>query len=305
MTIIAFIGMCLAWGFSWIAMKFQVDSFLPPEISLFYRFFPVALIMTLLCLVTKKRLKPFKTEWRYFSAIAFCNFFLNFIIGYHATKFIPSGMIAVIFSLTIITSEIIKAIFDKKKIEKKIIIGGLIGSLGLIFFLYPHLKLNVTNIDRIIIGIVLGLIMMIIFSLGNYLVEKNKNHNHTPLFTAITFSASLSSLYFLVLNLVIGHQFTMDYSAKYILSLLYQIFFSSIMAFICLYYLIQKIGSVRANFTALIYPTIALITSSFFENFNFTIFGTFGLILIIIAIAIEFLNINFIEKIKNVIKARI
>ncbi|MFZ9469663.1 MAG: DMT family transporter [Rickettsiales bacterium] len=303
MTLLAFIGMCLAWGFSWIAMKFQVQSFLPPEISLLYRFLPVSLIMFFLCVITKKRILPFKTEYKYFLSIAFCNFFLNFIIGYHASKFIPSGMIAVIFSLTIITSEIFKAIFDGKKIQKKIIISSSIGTIGLIFFIGPFLQFDNSPNSQKILGFILGIFMMIVFSFGNFLVEKNRNQNHTPLFTAIAFYSGFSSIFLLILNLILQHNFEFDYSPKFVYSLLYQIFFSSIIAFLCLYYLIQKIGTVRANYTALIYPTIALIVSSFLENFTFTIFGTFGLILIIVAISIEFVNKNSLNKIlKNVFK---
>jgi drug/metabolite transporter (DMT)-like permease len=307
MTIFAFIGMCLAWGFSWFAMKLQVDSFVPVEISLFYRFFGVAICMIFLCLITKKRLKPFKTEWKYFIFIALTNFCLNFIIGYHTTKFIPSGMIAVIFSLSIITSELLKNILDNKKIDKKIILSSFIGSIGLISFISPSLKFNENQQGiNIFIGILLALLMMIIFSFGNYLVEKNKLQNHTPLFSAITFGSVLSSIYLLLINLSLGYKFSMDYSNKYIYSLIYQIFISSIMAFICFYYLIQKIGTIKANYTALIYPLIAITVSAFYEDFRFTLIGTFGLILIIFALIIEFINISTIKnfllsffKIKN------
>jgi len=296
MTLLAFIGMSLAWSFSWFAMKLQVDSFVAPEISLFYRFFAVAILMIILCLITKTRLKPFRTEWKYFIFIALTNFCLNFIIGYHTTKYIPSGMIAVIFSLSIITSEIFKALFDGKKIERKIVLSSFFGFLGLLFFIFPNLKFQQeSQIFDVVFGISLAILMMIVFSFGNYLVEKNKRQNHTPLFTSITFASSLSSIYLLLINFALGHKFVIDFSTKYIGSLLYQIFFASIVAFLCFYYLIQKIGAVKASYTALIYPTIALIISSFFENFEFTIMGCAGLVLILLALALEFMPKKFIK----------
>lgn len=299
MLILAFIGMCLAWGFSWIAMKLQVESFVAPEISLFYRFFTVAILMTLLCLATKTRLKPFRTEWKYFALIALTNFCVNFIIGYHASKYIPSGIIAVIFSLSIIVSEVFKSFFEGKKIEKKIIISSLFGSLGLLFFVLPNINFkNKLENYNVLIGITLSLVMMTIFSLGNYIVEKNKKHNHTPLFTSITFGSGIGSFYLLIINLITNNQFAFDYSTKYIFSLIYQIIFASIVAFICFYYLIQNIGTVKANYTSLIYPIIALLVSSFYENFKFTFLGTFGLILIISALAIEFIKANKIPLLK-------
>jgi len=306
MTYLAFIGMSLVWSFSWFAMKLQVDSIVAVEVSLFYRFFAVACLMTILCVATKKRLKPFKTEYKNFALIALTNFSLNFVIAYHTAKFIPSGMIAVIFSLSIITSEIFKAIFDGKKIEPKIILCSLIGFCGLTLFIFPTLKFdNYSSNINFIIGIILAMVMMIVFSFGNYLVEKNKRQNHTPLFTSIAFGAIISSCYLIIINYALGNKFIIDYSAKYILSLIYQIIFASIIAFLCFYYLIQKVGAVKANYTALVYPTIALIVSSFFENFKFTTLGNIGLLLIIIAIALEFSSHKFFTKIFNVSRTRI
>lgn len=310
MVPLAFIGMCLAWGFSWFAMKLQVSSTVPIEISVLYRFIAVAILMTLLCLVTKTRLKPFRTEYKYFLIIALSNFSLNFLIGYHTTNYIPSGMIAVIFSLSIITSEILKAIFDGKKIQKKIILSSIFGFIGLLFFIFPTIKFSENSSNfSIIYGFILAILMMIIFSIGNYLVEKNKQQNHTPLFTSIALASSISSIYLILINLFLGHKLVFDYSNSYIYSLIYQIFIASIVAFLCLYYLIQKIGTVKASYTALIYPIIALIISSFFEKFEFTILGTIGLFFILIALILEFFfnyfNNKFHNIFKNVFKARI
>jgi hypothetical protein len=53
--------------------------------------------------------------------------------------------------------------------------------------------------------------------------------------------------------------------------------------------MIQKVGSIRANYMALVYPVIALITSSYLEGFSFNAFSATGLTLILTAIAIEFI----------------
>ena len=63
MIILAFIGMCFAWGFSWFAMKLQISTQLvAPEISLFYRFFAVSILMFAVSWLSKARLKLKKTE---------------------------------------------------------------------------------------------------------------------------------------------------------------------------------------------------------------------------------------------------
>lgn len=291
MIFLAFIGMSLVWSFSWFAMKLQTNSFLPIELSVFYRFAFTSLAMFALCFVSKQRLLLTKKEIPFFFCIGISNFFLNFLIGYYAVKFIPSGVIAVTFSLSIITSEIISSFVDKRKIEQKIFISSAIGFIGLGLFILPSLHFS-RNSDpsQTLIGFALSLLMMLIYSAGNVLVGKNRQLNSTPLYTSIAYGSGFGSLFLLIMNLLKGNKFVFDFSAQYLLSLGYLVIFASVIAFICLFYLIQKIGSTKANYTALVYPALALAVSGFYENFQLTIFNAIGFLLITSALAIEFMN---------------
>lgn len=282
--------MTLAWSFSWFAMRLQVDSFVPLELSVFYRFALTAILMFVLCLIAKQRIFLKKQEWPFLLLVGLCNFCLNFLIGYYTVRYIPSGMIATIFSLSIITSEIISALIDKRKIEKKVIASSIIGFVGLAFFVLPSIKFGEnSNAGAITIGLALSLLMMTIYSFGNVMIGKNKKNNATPLYTSIAYGSAIGSFFLLIFNLLLGNEFTFDFSAKYLGSFFYLVLIASILAFTCLFYMIQKVGSAKANYTALIYPAIALITSSYLEGFTFSIFSFCGFAMIFLAIAIEFL----------------
>jgi drug/metabolite transporter (DMT)-like permease len=140
MTLLAFIGMSLAWSFSWFAMKLQVDSNVPLELSVFYRFISTSILMFALCLVSKQRLWLKKSELKFFLYIGLTNFCLNFLLGYYAVQFVASGVLATIFSLSIISSEIILAKVEKRKIAKKILLSSLVGFIGLIFLVQDNLS---------------------------------------------------------------------------------------------------------------------------------------------------------------------
>lgn len=298
MVALAFIFLSLAWSLSWYAMRLQVDSFIPPELSVFYRFFLATILMFILCFITKQRMKLTKNEIFYLTIIGFCNFFANFAIGYSAAKYVASGVIAVIFSLCIITSEFFSAYFDNRKIEKKVIISSLIGFAGLIFFVFPLMSFSSQN--KAVIGCLMSVVMMFIYSFGGSLVSRNKKLNHTPLYTTISYGMLFGTIFSFAFNLMRGNEFTFDFSPSYVLSLAYLTLIAATLAFICLFYLIEKIGSARANYTALIYPTIALVISSFLEDFQFNSLSVFGLILIISALVIEFMPKTFIKnKLRN------
>jgi len=274
-------------------MKLQIESIVPPELSVFYRIFFTSIIMFIICFITKQRVTISKKEFSFFIFIGIANFCINFLIGYHAVKFIASGMLATIFSLSIITSEIISSFIDKRKIERKVIISSLVGFIGLAFFILPMIKFDVhDDMIKTLTGVGLAIIMMIIYSLGNVLVGKNKKINKTPLYTSIAYGTGIGSFFLLLINLSQGNGFVFDFSSKYILSLTYLVLIASVIAFVCLFYLIQEIGSAKANYTALIYPVIALITSAYLENFHFNLLSGLGFVMIISALAIEFVQVK-------------
>lgn len=291
MVLLAFIGMSLAWSFSWFAMKLQVDSSVPLELSLFYRFFLTSFLMFALCLIAKQRLWLTKKEIPYLFFIGFTNFFANFLIGYHAVAYIPSGAIATVFSLSIIISEIISSMLEKRKMDQKVIISSIIGCVGLSLFIIPMVEFSEDgDVTKILTGFALALVMVIIYSVGNVMIARNKKANATPLYTSIAHGTLVGSVLLLVINLMMKHEFVFENSAAYIGSLAYLVIIASVIAFICLFYLIQKIGSAKANYTALVYPAIALITSAYFENFHFNVLGIIGFGMIIVAIGIEFVR---------------
>lgn len=289
MILLAFISMSLAWSFSWFAMKLQVDSLVPPELSVFYRFAATSLLMFALCFFAKQRTWLLGREIKFFIFIGLTNFFLNFVIGYFAVHYIPSGVIATIFSLSIITSEIISSFVDRRKIEKKVIVSSVLGVIGLMIFILPTIHFGEkADALKTLTGLAMSLVMMLVFSAGSVAVGKNRQVNGTPLYTSIAFGSAFGSGYLLLFNLLRGNEFVFDSSAKYLCSFAYLVFAASVVAFICLFYLIQKVGSTKANYTALVYPVIALITSAFLENFEFKILSVVGLVMILLAIAIEF-----------------
>ncbi len=293
MVLLSFIGMSLAWSFSWIVMKFQVESFVPPELSVLYRFVLASILMFTLCILTKQRATLTRKEIPFFLVIGLTNFCANFLIGYFAVHYIPSGVIATVFSLSIITSEVISSFIDGRKIEKKVILSSLVGVVGLALFIFPTIHFDEkANTINSIIGFSMSLLMMFVYSLGNVMVGKNKKINSTPLYTSIAYGSLIGSIFILLFNLLRGNEFVFDSSVKYILSLSYLVFFASVLAFICLFYLIQKVGSTRANYTALVYPTIALIVSSYFEDFRFNIFSFIGFAMILSALVIEFVKMK-------------
>lgn len=287
-TSLAFISLSFAWSLSWFAMKLQTASFVPIEISLFYRLFFTSILTFALCIICKERILLSRNEFKFIIPIGLFGFCINFLLGYYAVRFVSSCTIAAFFSLSIIVSEIIDTIFSSRPVERKVIASGIVGFTGIILFIMPSIKFS-NNRTETLLGLIMILLMVLSYSLSGFLVSKNKKINNTPLYTTIANATLYGSVITLIANTVIGNNFVFDFSFQYIASLSYLILIASLLAFICLFYLIQTIGGAKANYTALVYPTIALIISNLYEGFKFEALSAFGFCLIISALLIDFL----------------
>ena len=84
-----------------------------------------------------------------------------------------------------------------------------------------------------------------------------------------------------MISLIIDKPFNFEFSFPYISSLLYLSIFGSIIAFSCYLTLLGKIGPDKSAYVTLIIPVIALILSTFFENYTWTAASLAGVVLIL------------------------
>jgi drug/metabolite transporter (DMT)-like permease len=88
------------------------------------------------------------------------------------------------------------------------------------------------------------------------------------------------SLAMMIMVPLSGRSFSIDYSVSYLGSLFYLAVLGSIVAFTFYLKLVGDIGPDRAGYATLIAPVIALIISSFFENYQWGIVAIFGVLLL-------------------------
>ncbi|EGH13676.1 membrane protein, partial [Pseudomonas savastanoi pv. glycinea str. race 4] len=97
MNISLYLLTVLIWGTTWIALKLQLGDVAIP-VSIVYRFALAALVLFAFLLLTK-RLQPVNRRGQLIClAQGVCLFCVNFMCFYTASQWIPSGLIAVVFS---------------------------------------------------------------------------------------------------------------------------------------------------------------------------------------------------------------
>ncbi len=283
-SIFAFFAVCFSWSFSWFAIKIQTLSFVSPYVSIFYRCFGAGVIMFLILLLCKQKIKITKSEFKSFVFIGLINGCFNFIFVYKACDYVPSGIVATMSASTVFISEFLMSLYQKRKPNLIILITSITGGIGM-YIMFQH-NISNQNFDasRFAIGILFCLIANLALSFNYIIVAINHRKHQTNPFLSLAYSAIITGLVILLIGLAIEKQVTFDFNKKYILSLLYLIFFASIIAYSSIYYLNTTIGPAKTGYTALIYTPSSMIISTLFEGWKWHFTGTVGIIIILLSV---------------------
>lgn len=269
----------LVWGTTWYAIKLQGD-YAPAGISILYRAMLSAIILFAWC---KLRGLSLRFSWKdhvFLCMLGLSMFSLHYIFGYHATHYIVTGLISVIFSTTSFLSILYNFIFFRIKPTAQIIVGALMGIGGLCLFV-GHEVAQIDWHDDTLYGVLLVSISALIFALGGSISKRNSNQGLAVIPT-ITMGMVYATVAMLIYNLVIMQPLVLPVSMVYWGSLLYLVIAGSIIAFICYLKLIQNIGPELAGYTSVLSPMVALIVSWSLEGYAWSLAAFLGLVLIVL-----------------------
>tara|TARA_B100000579_G_scaffold251469_1_gene206894 strand:- start:4682 stop:5554 length:873 start_codon:yes stop_codon:yes gene_type:complete len=277
-TIFLFIATLLCWGPTWYVIKFQL-GIVDPMVSVFYRFFLASLILLGFCLVKGFKLKFLFKEHLYIAILGILLFNINYVIFYLSTQYLISGFVALCFSSILFMNVLNNIIFHRNLPNIATILGGSIGTLGLILIFYDEIS-NFTFSSTTSFGIFLGVIATYFASLGN-LVSAFTSKIKLPVVPVTGYGMLYGSISLLLYLVITGVPLEFDFSYSYNLSLIYLSIFGSVFGFTLYLTLIKKIGSNDAAYVAIIMPLIALLVSTIFEGLIWNINLVIGAIMII------------------------
>jgi drug/metabolite transporter (DMT)-like permease len=273
----------LIWGSTWLAIKFQLGV-VAPELSIAYRFGLAASILIILSLIRRLPLRFDIKSHGFFVLQGLLLFSLNYILVYLAEGYLTSGLVAIIFSLIIIFNVIFGAIFLGNPIRTRVMIGAILGLAGLAFVFWPELSsFSLSSLQ--ILGLIMAFIATISASLGNVVSARNQRHD-LPVLQTNAYGMLYGALFMLILAFLRGAQLEFDTSPGYIVSLIYLAVFGSVIAFGSYLTLLGRIGLDRAAYVTVLFPVIALLLSTIFEDLQWGVPQLLGVVLILLGNAV-------------------
>jgi drug/metabolite transporter (DMT)-like permease len=268
----------LIWGTTWIAITFQLGVVAAP-VSIAYRFWIAATVLMLFLLATRRPVWPPRAAWPYLLAQGLALFCCNFLCFYYASKWVPSGLVAVVFSTAPIWNAVNGRVFMGRPIRRQVLGGALLGLCGIGLLFMPQMQGH-WNDSGMLLGLGLALLGTLCFSTGNLLSSRMQSLGLTPWLTN-TWAMLIGATILGCGALLLGMPFNFDPGTRYAASLLYLAIPGSVVAFTAYLLLVGRIGPDRAAYTTVLFPVVALTVSTFFEGYQWNALGLGGLVLVL------------------------
>ena len=263
----------LIWGSTWIGIHYQLGV-VTPEVSIFYRFALASIILFSYCLIKRAPLAINVKQHAQLIMFGLCLFGFNYYLLYFAQQLINSALTAIAFSSLMIFNTINARIWYKTQITSQVYIGAALGMLGIVTLFWPQLS-DVQLGHQTLLGLGLCLLGTLSASIGNMLSIKNQRSN-IPVLQANTWGMFYGAVLMGSLALIQGKAFSFDASLPYISSLIFLSLFGSVIAFGCYLTLMNRIGAHKTSYSNIMFPAVAVIISTFVENFHWTWFTVAG-----------------------------
>ena len=264
----------LIWGTTWYAIKFQLGV-VAPEISLVYRFSLAAI-----CLFAYARVmgSPMRLSWREHRFIALQGatlFGLNYWLTYLSTRYLTSGLVAVMFTSIIFFNIVNSRLIFGTPVDRRVLIAAAAGMSGVALLFLPELRAAAGD-SAVLKGCLLALVATYIASLGNMAAMRNTAGN-VPVVTVNAYGMAYGAATLVLIASLRGVPAVFDTSWPYIASLLYLSLAGTSLAFGLYLALLKKIGAPRAAYTSVMFPVIALGVSTIFEDYHWSLPAFIGL----------------------------
>ena len=265
----------LIWGTTWIAITFQLGS-VAPEASVTYRFLLAGGALFLWARLKGESL-ALNGRQQMWMALLGLFYAVNYAFIYRAEMQISSGLVAVAGSAMLFFNIVLSRWLFGSPITRELTIGAGLGVLGMLLVFWPEVA-AFSGRDGTL-GVVFALIGSFGASCANMVAMRNAKAG-LPVLTTNAWWMLWCAGFMAVAVPLSGAEFAFEWSAGYVLSLLYLAIFGSVIAFSCYLALVGKIGASRASYIAVLTPIVALLISTVFEDMQWHLSSGFGVLAI-------------------------
>lgn len=278
-----FVLVTLIWSSTWLVIKDQIGLGTPGW-SITLRFAIATVGMFVLCAVRGDgwRLKP---GWvPVVGLVGICQFTGNFQFVYRAEQYLTSGIVAVFFGLLLVPNAILSRLVLGQRSSKRFIVGSGIAIAG-IMLLFAH-EYRTAGVDRgVVAGIVLATLAMLAASIAN-ITQATPAAHRQPFLPMLAWSMALGTLIDAALALGMEGWPVWPDGWRYYAGVGYLAIIGSVATFPLYFGLVRTMGAGQAAYVGVAVPPIAMLISTLFEGYQWSVMAAGGVALAMVGLII-------------------
>jgi drug/metabolite transporter (DMT)-like permease len=271
---IPFIIITLIWGSTWIVIKDQLGT-VPPGWSVTYRY--IIATGAMFAYVAAKGLTFRIGREGHLLAIGFGfpQFFLNFNFVYAAELYITSGVVAVVFALLLVPNSALAWLFLKHKLTRRFLAGSSVAVVGVGLLFMNEIRTAIVAPGAVLIGIGLTILGVLSASVSN-VMQASEQLRARPIVTMLAWGMFYGTVANALFAIILYGEPVVEYRIGYWAGLIYLGLFASALSFALYFKILREVGPGRAAYSSLLVPIIAMLFSTWFEDYRWTTLAAAG-----------------------------
>lgn len=282
-TIVIFVTISVVWGSTWLVIKDQI-SVVPPAWTITWRFAVSAVAMLALALIRHESLRLPPGGQRIAMALGLTQFMLNYQFVYHSEAYLTSGLVAVLYALLMVPNAVLATLFQGAPMSRRFVAGSAVAVAGIALLVLHEVRLAPIA-GNVWLGIGLTLVGLLLASIGNVAQAGPAARACRPvpfMAWAMLWGALMDAAWAVI---TVGMP-VFDPRAEYWGGVVYLALVGSVLPFPLYFVLIRDIGAGNAAYTGVATPIVAMLLSTLFEGYRWTLLAVGGSLLAMIGLLI-------------------
>ena len=281
--VIPFLLTGIIWGSTWLVITDQIDG-VAPSWSVALRFAVATPAMFIVAKLMGKSLSIGRAGQLLALAIGVAQFCGNFNFVYRSELHLTSGIVAVMFTMLIVSNATLGWLLLGQRITRNFLVGTCVAMSGIGLLLWHEAGLNPLggSIPQGIIWAALGILSA---SIAN-VIQANKTGRALPMVSLLAWAMLYGTIADLALAWVTAGPPVLPDRATFWLGIGWLALAGSVVTFPLHYTLVREIGAGRAAYNGIVVVIVAMLLTTIFEGYRWTGLTVSGAILAVIGLVI-------------------
>jgi drug/metabolite transporter (DMT)-like permease len=269
----AFLLTALIWGSTWFVILGQNDA-APASWSVAWRFLIATPAMFMTAMAMRRSVRIGAAGHRLALVVGLTQFCGNYNFVYRAEQHLTSGIVAVMIGLMLVPNAILARILLGQPITRRFALGSGVAIAGIALLLLHEARVTEVG-GNVPLGVALALLAMLCASISNVL-QANETGRALPAVSLLAWSLFYGTLVDVGIAWVVSGPPVIPASGAYWAGTAYLAIAGSVVTFPLYYTIIREIGPGRAAYNGVAVIVIAMLISTVFEGYRWSLLAATG-----------------------------